>query len=641
MATFPYRRIALVSMPWMAVNLPSIQLATLAAALEGQGIESDVHELYLDYAAILTPDLYDLLSNGGGFTEEWLFAQHYFVDRPEVFDEYWQARPSAGMKTREIEEEILRALAVVTGDYLDRMAETVDWRSYDVVGFSLTISQTAASMALARRIKRLHPGVTIVFGGTACAGPAGAALLRICDEADIVCRTEGEDVFPEIVRRVRTGAELDDVPGICFRRGEALITNAAGPLYSGRASRPHINYDAYFRRLQRLDLAGRVGVWLPFEGSRGCWWGEKSQCTFCGLHEIMQFREWPADAVLSELEHLASRYGLTNFFAVDLILPTRYYDTFLPELKRRHKGWSLFYEMKANVNRARVELLARAGVRWVQPGIESLDRDVLRLMRKGVTPLQNVQLLKWCQEYGIKVTWNMILGTPGEDPHAYPPMAERMRRLFHLQPPTGRTEFQLHRFSPYFDRPEEFGLRDIAPESHYRYIFPIAESDLRDLVYQFDCQVDGRSRAPAEYAACVVDAASEWRRSYLDGALLEIHAGGHEVVIVDTRYGVREEIRLDDAEAALYAFLDASVAETSLATSFAGAHPQAFERLGGAPGVAARLEDWDLRGIVLREGGSIVALATTPRPEFAFTFDSRQGGAAPVRYLVEQQSGVS
>ena len=72
------------------------------------------------------------------------------------------------------------------------------------------------------------------------------------------------------------------------------------------------------------------------------------------------------------------------------------------------------------------ELLARAGVRSIQPGIESFSDSVLRLMRKGVTGLQNVQLLKWCRELGLRPYWNLLWGFPGEDPQEYARMAERL-----------------------------------------------------------------------------------------------------------------------------------------------------------------------------------------------------------------------
>jgi ribosomal peptide maturation radical SAM protein 1 len=631
-------RVALVSMPWMSASLPSIQLATMEAVLRQAGLTADVHELYVDFAALLTIPFYEVLSNGSGFVEEWLFARHYFG--PEIgdtLDGFKAHHPRIGLRSVEIEDQVLDALFTVTAGFLDRACAETDWSKYDIVGFSLTISQVAASMALARRLKLAHPHLKIVFGGNACAGPAGSAIMRMCRYVDAVVRVEGEEVFPELVGRLRRGESLDDVPGISFRTPEGGVeANPPGALYSQRSKRPHLDYDSYFARLKRLELD--IGVWLPFESSRGCWWGEKSQCTFCGLHEIMKSREWDWKDVIAELEDWAARYGVTNFFAVDLILPRHYYETLLAELARRDSGWRLFYEIKANVNRRAVERLAQAGVRWIQPGIESLDREVLELMRKGVQPLQNVQLLKWCRELDIRVTWNVILGTPGESPAAYPVMAERMRRLFHLPPPTGRTEFALHRFSPYHATPAEFGITNVRPAALYRQVFPVDDSILEDFVYQFDYDIEGRTAVPSQYAEPVMTAIREWRAAYERGAelVLETDAEGAGRII-DRRLPEEKSHRLDPAECALYRLLDASTTESLVASVLESRHPKESAALAARGGVQPILDEWERHGLVMREGGKVLALANTPRDGHPLERDAAPE-PAPVRYLVRMSS---
>ena len=63
--------------------------------------------------------------------------------------------------------------------------------------------------------------------------------------------------------------------------------------------------------------------------------------------------------------------------------------------------------------------MAQAGVTKIQPGIESLSSNVLRLMRKGVRAIQNVNLLRWAQYYDIDVAWNLLWGFPGETEQDY------------------------------------------------------------------------------------------------------------------------------------------------------------------------------------------------------------------------------
>ena len=104
------------------------------------------------------------------------------------------------------------------------------------------------------------------------------------------------------------------------------------------------------------------------------------------------------------------------------------------------------YEIKANLTKEQVRLLAQAGIRDVQPGIESLSTPLLRLMKKGCSRLQNIQLLKWCRELGVRPIWNILWGFPGEDPAEYSEMAAMMPALSHLQPPMSAAKLRLDRF---------------------------------------------------------------------------------------------------------------------------------------------------------------------------------------------------
>jgi hypothetical protein len=101
----------------------------------------------------------------------------------------------------------------------------------------------------------------------------------------------------------------------------------------------------------------------------------------------MAFRAKSATRVYAELERQKIRYGIGRFLAVDNIMSYHYFHDLLPMLKQRNPGISLFYEVKSNLKRDQVELLRDAGVLALQPGIESLNSHVLRLMRKGVTAI--------------------------------------------------------------------------------------------------------------------------------------------------------------------------------------------------------------------------------------------------------------
>jgi ribosomal peptide maturation radical SAM protein 1 len=605
-------RVGLVSLPWMSPALPSIQLATLASALDRQGIASDVHELYVDYAARIGLNLYNHLSNLLGFLPEWVFTQHYYG--PEIGDDLSamkSQRPLKDIPWPEFADDILEALAPVTLAYLDDMVETTDWSRYDILGCSLTISQLGASMAFVRRLKLRYPQLKIIFGGSQCAGPMGRAILRICSYVDAVVHVEGELVLADLVRRFRGNISLEGLPGVSSRvAGDEIVTGSPGGLYRGGSERLSLSYDPYFRRLMRLGLLEKMNPWLPFEGSRGCWYGQKTQCTFCGLHEIMEFRARDADAVLADLERMYAHYGIPRFYAMDLILPREYFRTLLPSIVARGHQWMFFWEVKANMRREEIEVLAAAGVRWLQPGIESLDQDILRLMKKGVSPLQNILLLKWCQELAIFCGWNLIEGLPGENQASYDRMAAIIPSLHHLQPPSGGGRFQLHRFSPYFDHPEQFGLTWTGAHPMFQYAFPIPKPDLDELVYLHEF-VDHSTDKPVDNSA-LRSALKGWQSAFGRGATLRFSLCPDGSSRIEDSRAVDSPARVYDLtkeETSLYLLLDSGVNHATVEQAFRLADPDAARRLDRAAGVMATVEQWRQNDLVLEIDRKFVALA--------------------------------
>jgi ribosomal peptide maturation radical SAM protein 1 len=530
-------------------------------------------------------------------------------------DGFVEEMPPFDAGDRAMQQRLVETLVPVTGDFLDRMVQSIDWGSYQVIAFSLSIYQTAPSMAMARRIKKLHPGVKIVFGGNSCVGPSAKAILNTCPYVDVLVRSEAEPVFAALVERLVTASSLSDVGSLTYRAadGSPVETDSVGLHHPARiVATP--DFDAYFERFHALRIDKADDIWLPFESSRGCWWGEKSHCTFCGLHEIMKYRARSADDVLEELDDLYLRYGVLKFFACDLILPQEYYKTLLPKLIESDRDYRFFYELKGNVQRDMVRKLADAGVRHVQPGLESLSSEVLQLMRKGLTVSQGIQFLRWCHEYGIHVGWNVITGMPNELP-AWNSAAARLARHLHHLPPPNFIRFELNRYSPIFKDPAAFNLSNVAPLYVYNWIFPVDAETLNGLIYRFEYDTpDFGGRPPwlggqvEEYACDLDEAVAVWKDCYEAGAVLQARAtddGGLDILDSRAPDAPTSHI-LSPVEAALYRKLDERWGRTALLDHVENAEAG---MLGGRSAVAERLSDWEQAGLIMSDGDVVVALA--------------------------------
>jgi ribosomal peptide maturation radical SAM protein 1 len=204
----------------------------------------------------------------------------------------------------------------------------------------------------------------------------------------------------------------------------------------------------------------------------------------------MRFRAKSPQRVLDELARLARRYRSFRFEAVDNILDMRYLKELFPAIADSASDYQIFYGAKANLTRAQLRVLARGGVTHLQPGLESLSSNVLRLMDKGVRAAQNVNLLRWARYYGIDVAWSILWGFPGETAEDYAGQAAAASHLIHLQPPSGSGRIWLERFSPLFTEAERYGLSRRVPERSYRHVYP-ERVVLDRIAYFFDYEVDG------------------------------------------------------------------------------------------------------------------------------------------------------
>ena len=132
---------ALVSMPWMGIDIPSIQLATLKSALRREGLNAETFELFVDYAAAIGPTLYRGLSSRTDYVNEYVFCRDYF--KAETGDDMHGLlgmMPRIGLGSPEREQAVLQALEPVTAEFLDRCVDETDWSAFPVIGFSLTYS---------------------------------------------------------------------------------------------------------------------------------------------------------------------------------------------------------------------------------------------------------------------------------------------------------------------------------------------------------------------------------------------------------------------------------------------------------------------------------------------------------------------
>lgn len=596
----------MLNMPFISLSRPAIGISLLKARLNEEGLACDTGYPNLYFADLVGKDAYELISDHlspAFFVGDWLFAQHMFGDRLDI--KTYVASLRHHLKEDERFETLMEMRRHVK-PYLDACLEEFRIEEYRIIGFTTTFEQNMASLALAKAIKTSYPDKVVVFGGANCESVMGQELHRSFPWIDYVCSGESDDSFPRMVRRVLAGKSVEGIGGVIHREGgESCLPAPTEPIHE-MDRLPFPDYDDYFEAVRRSAVGGQLSPSLLIETARGCWWGAKSHCTFCGLNgATMTFRSKSARRVLEEVEHLKKRYDRNHFVAVDNIMAHNYFKDLLPLLKERQLGVTFFYEIKSNLSQQQVQLLSEAGVRAIQPGVESLNSHVLKLMRKGVTAIQNIQLLKWCREYGVELAWNLLYGFPGETPEDYTATAKYIESIYHLKPPGAVSPIRLDRFSPYFNGAESFGLTKVKPFAIYNYIYPLPPESVANIAYFFEYEhADGRQ--PSSYLRETLERVEVWKGNQ-GGDLIKQYGESPELMLIDTRPG-RESLQypLNGIQREIYDYCDESKSHPNILSMVEEQCGAGYEI---ETSLQAFLDQMIDRQLMLREGNKYLSLA--------------------------------
>jgi len=574
--------VAFVVPPFSWQDRPALGVHLLQGITREVGLEAHVIYTNILFAAWFGEDLHSVLARlqYGLFLGERLFARAAFGGPPLGRDggaalvakleaaERLAERTGVGVG---IDLAAIRAIEADIPAWLESFVPSVATAGYRVIGATSSFEQTAASIAMLRAIKARDPTIIAVMGGANCEGEMAEGICSLGDVVDVVFSGESEETFRDHVTDLVGGRKPPEriVYGQPCTNLDAL---------------PTPDYADYYEQLRAwvpgTKLLSDELVYLTYETSRGCWWGERSHCTFCGLNgQGMASREKSAARVLDELPRLLASHPTRKVAMTDNIMPRDYFRTLLPRLADTLPGVSIMYEQKANLKLGDVRDLVRAGVREIQPGIEALSTGLLKLMRKGTTAAQNIALLRFARATGLRLHWNLLVGFPGDELAFYEETLELLPLLVHLQPPHPPCSVVFDRFSPYFDRPAEFGITDLRPFWFYRDVLP-ENAQIEKLAYHFEGTFSSAAHDHPDVVRQIGEAVHSWRRRfYARPPELRVLRDQQDFLLVDSRGlpGLPTEQPINRAQARA-ALVTSSLRGEDAARAWALHHRVAIER---------------------------------------------------------------
>lgn len=489
------KKILLISMPWQNFMYPSIQLGVLKASIERkEQTGCDTLYAYLHWAEYICEkwkdsekeEVFDFLNSialnyAYQCLGDWIFTKAlYGYDYKK--EEYLEFLKSKVQISEEEQEKIERLYEDAPG-FTEYLWKQVQIEDYDIIGFTNTFSQTVSSLAFAKSIKDKFPDKLIIMGGANCDDIQGKVLLKQYSYIDYIFSGEGENSLPEFIDLYdKKKFKLESISGLIYRNEDGQIVMNSEELVKQETVFP--DYNDYFKLIEELAIGDFIQPKILLETAKGCWWGDKSHCAFCGINEKRTvFRCRTESVVLDKIQEYSEKYKCGDIFFVDNIMGNQYYDSLLPKIRDLGFDYNLFWEIKANLTREKAIKLRDANVRYLQPGIENFSTEVLKEMNKGILGIQNIYTLKLARQYGLTVSWNMLYGLPKEKDEYY--IVDKWRSLFHLEAPISHGRIILERHSPLFNDLSR-GIINQGPIEAYSCIYQFNEQDKFNFAYMFE-----------------------------------------------------------------------------------------------------------------------------------------------------------
>ena len=277
------------------------------------------------------------------------------------------------------------------------LTEILDNNDFDIVGLGFVAGywqyQKAKEISDAINASKRRDKINYVLGGH---GPAAEpAYFMALTDADTVVVGDGEaaicDIAGSDARGTIQGAPCDD---------------------NGVNCADYADFPIHTYRLIRWPTSKPTDFCFPILSSRGCKWA----CSFC-YRMRKGFHMRPVESIMEEITYLHQVHDINHIqFSDELLMAS---EARTEEICRSilNLPFRIKWDCNGRLNFAKKELLTlmmKAGCKYVNYGIESLNQDLLNQMKKGLTVAQIESGVRATLTAGIAPGLNLIWGFPGD-----------------------------------------------------------------------------------------------------------------------------------------------------------------------------------------------------------------------------------
>lgn len=532
--------ILLIVPPFGSLHDVALGPHILQSLARQQGYATDILYLNLLLASYIGVKLYDDIYNAPVF---WMAGERLFARSAYGFPSLghhpeWcadEAMSIRGKKThakmfydahQHFDLQQYAAIEQICQELLDKVVPILSSLDYAIIGCTTShTGQVNSSIALLTAIKTYRSDIITIIGGGSCQGEMAEGIASLSPAIDYIFSGESETSFLEFLKNYSE----HQLPSHRVIIGETLHE---------LDSLPYPDYDIFLK--QSVSFLGKetckkARLW--YETSRGCWWAQHSRCTFCS--ETQAYRERNTATIIPDLKRIKTMYPQKMLFMTDILMPSSYHNTLLPELRKKTEFPALVYQLRPTLNLQELLNLRQAGVQAVLAGIETFSTHLLSLMNKGINSRQSLFFLRNARCVDIYVDWFLLWGFPGDCVSDYEEILRLLPFIRHLQPPRQLFPLTLERFCTYLDQQEEFQMTDVRPWTVFKLIYP-NDVDLEKLACYYIAEFPSEAYEHPETIEQLNDEVDLWKKRWEQSKLM-MKTMMDTYLIHDTREGQKIE----------------------------------------------------------------------------------------------------
>lgn len=373
-------RIGLFLFPIWSVKLAPLGLAYISAALRAENHDVTVRDYNL-----------------------YVYNKIYGDNHPN--DGFWHQLGNKKLEyTGDKGEELFHFL----NPYAKEIAKSVASEKFDIIGISLYSSSVKFTEIFLRIIKVISPETIIIIGGPSSTRVDADIFLKH-SLADYVVYGEGEKIICELVSKLEAGEDVTSVPSIKYmdKNSKLVTTRRKDPMTPDEILLPDFS---------DFDIQAYTYKAIPIMMSRGC----VAACSFCNeTHYWHRYRMGLIENIGKELESALNNYNLDFVFICDSLINGNH-DLLehLVDFVLEHKlkiSWGSNARFDSRLTKSLLLKMKKAGCVVMTFGLESASQKVLKLMQKRITLDVVKKVMDDCEEVGIQVNVNILVGFPGEE----------------------------------------------------------------------------------------------------------------------------------------------------------------------------------------------------------------------------------